>query len=92
MRKIYLSIATAMFFLIACQKSGKPVQEEQELSYKNRTCASDEVLRLQLAADPTLRKRMQDIETFTKKAIANREDDEKFSRGNGYSRCCACSL
>lgn len=36
-----------------------------------RTCASNDVLQEQLAADPTLRKRMDDIENFTKKITDN---------------------
>jgi len=73
MRKIYLPIAAIFLLMSSCQKSEKQVIEEPEFSTKNRTCASDEVLRLQMAADPTLRQRMQDIETFTAKAIAKRQ-------------------
>ncbi len=38
---------------------------------QRRSCAADEVLQAQLAADPSLRKRMADIETFTQRTVAS---------------------
>ena len=73
MRKTHLLFAAIILFVTACQKTEKTLVEEEQVSAKNRKCAADDVLNRQMAADPSLRQRMQDIETFTSKAIANKQ-------------------
>ena len=72
MKKILLT-ATAFLMLFSCQND----QTESTASATNviarRGCASNEVLAAQLAADPTLALRMNEIEAFTQKAkLTNR--------------------
>ena len=71
MRKIHLLLAAVILFITACQKTEKPIVEEEYLSAKNRKCAADDLLNAQMAADPALRQRMLDNEAFTNKAIAS---------------------
>jgi hypothetical protein len=73
MKKIHLLAALILLSFTACQKTDKPVAEEETLSIKNRSCAAEDVLKSQLAADPALRLRMQEIEAFTSKVITNGE-------------------
>jgi hypothetical protein len=75
MRK-YLKLATiCLLILSACKKNDNTVQsaEGPENSISLRSCASNEVLQQQLAADPAFRDRLNAIERFTKKAIENKE-------------------
>ena len=67
MKKIFLS-ATAVLMLFSCQNDS--TQEPTTNSNARRTCASQDVLAAQLAADPTLALRMNKIEAFTQNAIA----------------------
>lgn len=78
MRKPFVMLAAgAMFFAIGCTKSAKnepkAVTQEEEASAPatQRQCASYEVLQEQIKADPSLAKRMNDIEEFTQRVIAN---------------------
>ncbi|MFN2457361.1 MAG: zinc metalloprotease [Chitinophagaceae bacterium] len=79
-------LATIFFlflFAASCQKhdatDSNVIEEQAQSSAKNsssgnqqgRACAADEVLQANMAADPSLRKRMDDIESFTRKAIAS---------------------
>jgi hypothetical protein len=60
-------------FFFSCRKSeAPPVTDEGEKPAK-RSCATDEVLKAQLAADPSLAERMNQIEQFTRKMIASGE-------------------
>ncbi len=73
-----IKLCTFVFFLtffIGCKKnSSTELQITEGLqTITRRACAADDILQLQLAADPTLRTRMDQIETFTKKVIANGE-------------------
>ena len=74
MRKLNLFFASIILLFSACQKNDQAVPKAKSLTTKSRSCASDELLRLQMAADPTLKQRMQDIEEFTNKAIAKGEN------------------
>ncbi|CAM2986260.1 zinc metalloprotease [Flavobacterium frigoris] len=68
MKKLILSAMTVML-LFSCQndqtESGTPATN----AIAHRGCASQEVLAAQLAADPTLAIRMNQIEAFTQKAM-----------------------
>jgi hypothetical protein len=73
MKKLLIACGVVAF-AISCQK--KSAQETMaggadEGTVAVRACGSQEVLERQLAEDPTLRQRMQDIERFTKSAIEN---------------------
>lgn len=81
MKKL-ISVFLLVLIIISCQKQDTsteiitignfPTRSSGDNSgaAQGRTCAADEVLQTQLAADPSLRKRMADIETFTQRAIA----------------------
>ncbi|KOY86426.1 peptidase M43 [bacterium 336/3] len=74
MKKLLLSAAVAAV-MFSCQKnSDTAVMGELNTSNEvvaRRGCASHEVLDRQIAEDPSLAKRMNDLEEFTKDAIAN---------------------
>ena len=70
MRKITHLLLAAMI-LFSCQK--KDTSSETNLTLANRNCAIEEVLAAQLNADPSLQGRMDQIEQFTRKAIASGE-------------------
>ena len=74
MKKILFILGINVLVLSACQRSeNRPDSTSpEEVSASHRNCASHEVLQAQLNADPSLRTRMQQIETFT----------EDFVRGN----------
>lgn len=67
MRKIILS-ATALLLLFACQNEASDAETNV---IAHRGCATQEVLEAQLAADPTLAIRMNEIEAFTQKRLAS---------------------
>jgi hypothetical protein len=77
MKKLAFSSLGLLMLLMACKKSvqSETIEEtqSQEQRITQRGCASHEVLQQQIAADPSLRARMDQIETFTKKAIASGE-------------------
>src|SRR5689334_8584870 len=67
MRKFFsLLVGSILFF--SCQKSQAPVASDEDGAIK-RTCATDEVLKAQLAEDPTLADRMNSIEAFTQRLL-----------------------
>ncbi len=71
MKRITLAIIALFTLFISCKKnSSTEVQVTDEVqAISKRSCAADEVLKEQLEADPSLRIRMEQIETFTKKVI-----------------------
>ena len=82
MKKSLVLLAGGFLFLMGCNKSvsneeGLP---EEDVVATQRHCAADEVLKEDLKADPSLRKRMEDIEEFTKGVAAN---PEQFRLVNG---------
>ena len=82
MKKSLVLLAGGFLFLMGCNKSvsneeGLP---EEDVVATQRHCAADEVLKEDLKADPSLRKRMEDIEEFTKRVAAN---PEQFRLVNG---------
>ena len=69
MKKILLS-ASVILILFACQNEATDATAPATSAIVRRGCASQEVLAQQLAADPTLAIRMNQIEAFTQKAIS----------------------
>jgi hypothetical protein len=69
MRK-FLSLLVGSILFFSCQKSQAPSVLDEGDAIK-RTCATDEVLKAQLAEDPTLADRMNSIEAFTQKLISS---------------------
>ncbi|ESU28207.1 hypothetical protein FLJC2902T_15520 [Flavobacterium limnosediminis JC2902] len=68
MRKIFL--ATAVFAtLVSCMEEESTTKDEQIFSTDKRGCASHEVLQEELKANPGLAITMNEIESFTEKAI-----------------------
>jgi hypothetical protein len=80
MKKITTSLIGILFLAASCTKQDLK-QPDQQVSTDDdvqtvitkRTCAANDVLQQQLAADPALAKRMQDIEDFTQKVISHPE-------------------
>jgi hypothetical protein len=68
MKKIILS-AMAFMMLFSCQNDQTELVNPTTNAIARRGCASQEVLAAQLAADPTLALRMNQIEAFTQKAM-----------------------
>jgi len=76
MKKVTTSLLGLLFLVVSCSKQDSKValeEQEQESIPKiaSRYCASQEVLEEQMAADPTLKIRMQKIEEFTTKFAQN---------------------
>ncbi len=69
--KKYLLSAAAFVLLFSCQNDTTETNTLEASATARRGCASDEVLKKQLAADPTLALRMNKIETITNEAIAS---------------------
>ena len=67
MKKILLS-AMAVMLLFSCQNEQTENSDLSAKTVNQRKCASQDVLDAQLAADPTLALRMNQIEAFTQKA------------------------
>jgi hypothetical protein len=70
MKKIFLSAATALI-LFSCQNETTDSTTPATNAITHRLCASQDVLEAQLAADPTLAIRMNQIEAFTQKRISS---------------------
>ncbi|HKO79709.1 MAG TPA: zinc metalloprotease [Chitinophagaceae bacterium] len=72
MKKKLLTITAVILLITSCNKSTAPDEQiEKPENFLERNCASPEVLQNQLSADPSLGKRMQDIEIFTERFIKN---------------------
>jgi hypothetical protein len=67
MKKLILSVS-AIIMLFSCQNDQTESTDLTTNTIAKRGCASEEVLASQLAADPTLALRMNQIEEFTQKA------------------------
>jgi hypothetical protein len=68
MKQIFLS-AMALMMLFSCQTDQTDSETLTPNAISKRSCASQDVLADQLAADPTLASRMNQIEEFTKNAM-----------------------
>jgi hypothetical protein len=72
MKKFLSYLAAGSMFIGACTENELADNNDLTLQTPNsRMCASMEVLETQLAADPTLRARMESIESHTARAIAS---------------------
>lgn len=69
MKKIFFS-AVAIMMLFSCQNDTTDSTVPTTNAIAHRGCASQEVLEAQLAADPTLAIRMNQIEAFTQNTIS----------------------
>jgi Pregnancy-associated plasma protein-A len=72
MKKLLLSAST-LFLIFSCQNEDVSAPEmvtAKQLNLKQRGCASEQMLELQLRQDPSLAKRMADIEAHTKESIS----------------------
>jgi len=78
MRKLSVFLLAILFF--SCQKNEQSLPSD-ELNITQRKCATDEVLKAQLAADPTLAARMNDIEAFTNRVISNGDELKRVVNG-----------
>lgn len=73
MRKLVLALLALPFVFVYCKKtshSGNSITDETQAITK-RTCASYDVLQEQLREDPGMQERMNQIEAFTQRSIAN---------------------
>ena len=76
MRKFSTSLLGLLFLVLSCNKQDTKIAQENEQEattavIAERTCASQDVLEEQLVSDASLRKRMDDIEAYTKRVIQN---------------------
>jgi hypothetical protein len=74
MKRLFLMVAAGFLVVTGCNKSAKQDENagiEQEAALSTRSCASHEVLESQLQTDPSLRQRMEAIEEFTRRAMAD---------------------
>lgn len=71
MKKIFIT-ATAILMLVSCQNETTEIADTTTNASDRRMCASQDVLQHQLAEDPTLAIRMNEIEAFTQKNISNK--------------------
>ena len=69
MKKILFS-AAVILMLFSCQNESTDATAPTTIAIVHRGCASQEVLEAQLAADPTLAIRMNQIEAFTQSTIS----------------------
>jgi hypothetical protein len=70
MRKITPALLGIVLLFSACQKSVTPSDNTDEVqAITQRSCGAYEVLQEQLKTDPTLKQRMDQIETFTNRLI-----------------------
>src|SRR5687767_591949 len=75
MKKFFVVIAASCLFVFGCNKSdlnNENTIPEEEITASQRKCAAQEVLEEQMKADPSLRQRMEALEEFTSRIIANR--------------------
>lgn len=84
MKKQLALVVTTVILFASCQKS---VTHDDEIISESpvsefRQCSSYEVLQAQLAADPGLRQRMEEIETFTQRYIQNIESARMLPNGD----------
>ncbi|HEX7845577.1 MAG TPA: zinc metalloprotease, partial [Chitinophagaceae bacterium] len=72
MKKQILMAAALFVLVVGCNKATNNTEAtETDVVATERKCAANDVLEEQMNADPALRQRMNDIEEFTKRVIAN---------------------
>jgi hypothetical protein len=74
MKKIVFAMSALVLFTMACNKTGEhenlPAEETNAIAGQ-RQCSSPEVLEQQMAANPGLRQKMQEIEEFTQRLLSS---------------------
>ncbi|HEY0676804.1 MAG TPA: zinc metalloprotease [Chitinophagaceae bacterium] len=70
MRKLIMPFLAAVIFF-SCQKNEAPAPEQTES--RERNCATDEAVQAQIAIDPSIRQRLDQLELFTARMIAGGE-------------------
>lgn len=72
MKKVLYLFSACVLILSSCSKETDPEenQDKQENISLQRQCSSNEVLERQMREDPSLAERMNQIEEFTKNALA----------------------
>ena len=81
MRKISISLVGILFLAGSCQKKDlkSPVEEEQLVeTVSQRMCPSQEILEVQMAADPEFRKKRMELEEYTARVM---KDPKAFRLG-----------
>ncbi|MEP6616122.1 MAG: zinc metalloprotease [Ginsengibacter sp.] len=82
MKKITLGSLLLCILVLGCQKNTTDVEATSDAAViTNRSCAANEVLQAHLAADPSLRTRMNQVEVFTRNAIATGEFSKRIVSG-----------
>ena len=74
MKKTLLA-AGVLLALISCKKTDRAAEPESETAVAKieaRSCASDEVLQAQIAADPSFASRLENLESFTRTFVRNK--------------------
>lgn len=73
MKKSLVLLAGSLLFMMSCNKSGSKEESlpDEDVVASQRHCAAADVLDEQLKADPSLQKRMNEIEEFTRQVVAN---------------------
>lgn len=71
MRKLFTALCATVLLFAACKKSSSPSNEpaDEVQAITKRYCAADEVLQQQLASDPGMQQRLNQIEDFTNRFI-----------------------
>ena len=80
MKKILLS-AAVILMLFSCQNDTTDLSDSTTSATIRRNCASQDVLAEQLAADPTLAIRMNEIEAFTQNRISKPNSNFRLVNG-----------
>ena len=85
MRKLLALLAGSFLIVMGCNKSSSHEEEKEmegeDITATQRRCSSDDVLQEQLKADPSLRKRMDAIEEFTKHVKDNPDMGRRLADG-----------
>jgi hypothetical protein len=78
MKKLSVLTAASLLLLFSCSKSVSDKQDEENtVDATTRRCASYEVLQAKLKEDPSLQKRMDEIEAFTARYVAQKSVNGK---------------
>ncbi|WP_226999003.1 hypothetical protein [Flavisolibacter tropicus] len=75
MKKLTLLGLLLVLFALSCQKAEVPHEQLDDESSQivERKCAADDIFQAQLDADPNFRRKVDDIETFTRRMISSGE-------------------
>lgn len=86
MRKFFVLLAGGFLLTFGCNKPSHETEnnstaDEETFFASQRKCAADEVLQEQLKSDPSLRSRMEQVEEFTRRIIANPTSERLLANG-----------